>query len=100
MLGTHKTDKAYGFFKRFRYHLLSLVGQYLNKGNDPQEVQKILNDQKYFDKTWEKIWSKGRLIGIDFHLFNQEQKITQYASIRNSDRWESMKKKFLMYIKK
>ena len=84
--------------KRFRYHALSLAGRYLGKGINHKKVDELFEDSKKFDKCFSEFWSEARRIIIDALVTMDEQSASLQAYIRSVDRWESMPKKFSMYV--
>ena len=85
--------------KRFRFHALSLAGLYVGKGIDHKKVDELLADSSRFDKRFSEFWSEARRIVIDALITMDEQKSSLHTYIRNIDRWESMTKRFSMFVK-
>lgn len=93
-----KQDSDLGFLKRLRFHALCLAGLHLKHGSDAALVKQILENQDKYQENWEKIWREVRRTLIDAHENSREQNIALNALVRSSERWESMKKRYLKYI--
>ncbi len=86
------------YLKRLRFHALCLAGLCLEKGSKPSFVNRVLEDQHEYERIWALIWREVKRTLIDFYENNKEQNVTLHALLRSSDRWESIQKRFLLYL--
>ncbi len=92
-----KKDIRYRFLKRLRYHALALAGIYMRGTNEQVEESKLVKDKSKFDSVWDNIWPDARRALIDVHSTAVENNYTMHALVRSDDRWQQMRRRFVLY---
>jgi hypothetical protein len=84
----------HSFLRRFRYHILSLVGIYLLEHKESDFGKKFIK-QKEHDPIFKVLWEEIATLLMDLYEDEiKDKNITLHSLVRNSDKWEKLKNKF------
>ncbi|MEE8114694.1 MAG: hypothetical protein V3T23_10095 [Nitrososphaerales archaeon] len=56
-----------------------------------------MKDKSKFDSVWDNIWPDARRALIDVHSTAVENNYTMHALVRSDDRWQQMRRRFVLY---
>lgn len=97
-----KEDRSKRYFSTLKFHALSLFSEYINNSIPGKKINRnrLIKEKEYFEAQWKEAWDEVRRIIIDIHYEAESEKMTRFAMVRNGEKWNRFRKKFIDIINK
>jgi len=95
-----RKDPELRYYRRLRFHSVSLAGVWLRQKMDHTALHSLARSKEAFDAFWKEFWPLCCDVETDaFQEAVEREKGTLFALVRSSERWEDMRRRFVLRAK-